>query len=456
MNARRTQASGIVMQLSGLNASADLVERLRAAMRRTESRPEARAETTGPRRFWDFTAAADAGAEDTLWVYDQIGFDFWGEGVTAASFAKELGALKSKKLTVRINSPGGDVFDGLAIKNLLIDHPASITVKVDGLAASIASVIAQAGDKIIMGANSQMMIHDASGGGWGNASDLRDIADLLELISDNIADVYAKRAGGDPKEWRKTMKGERWYSADEAVAAGLADEVAPAPERPEPESATAQAKRYRNAARWCRDLFPEHRAEAARYDAAAEALEAGAELERDLDAPAEDAPAEDSTEAPAGGPATDAPSGQDPASTAPATPVADEEGDDQAPSSSALDATALGDVASTIRAAVAPLSIDIADWRSYFTEAPAAPDVDKNAPVDLGPPAPRRPESEEPEPPARNLLAEIIGAAVDLAATNCPEPDQARADASPHEHENDPPFRLDVSAFRRAVRESRF
>lgn len=158
-----------------------------------------------------------------MWIYDEIG----GWGITAQNLVAELSTLNVAQITVHVNSPGGDVFDGIAIMNSLRDHPANVTVVVDALAASIASVIAQAGNKIIMGRNSTMMIHNASGFAMGEGKDLRKMADLLDSTTANIASIYAERAGGTPKAWLAVMNEETWYSAEEAVAAGLADEVAP-------------------------------------------------------------------------------------------------------------------------------------------------------------------------------------------------------------------------------------
>lgn len=127
---------------------------------------------------------------------------------------------------MHINSPGGDVFDGIAILNALRAHKGPVTTIVDGLAASAASFIAQAGATRIMMRNSEMMIHDASGLCIGNASDMREMLDLLERTSDNIASVYAERSGtGSVETWRAAMSAETWYSAQEAVAAGLADQM---------------------------------------------------------------------------------------------------------------------------------------------------------------------------------------------------------------------------------------
>lgn len=154
-------------------------------------------------------------------IYDEIGW--WG--TTAASFMEELKQITAGQITLRLNSPGGDVFDGVAIMNVLRSHPATITTQVDGLAASIASVIALAGDRIVMQPGSTMMIHDASGMCYGQAPDMRELADMLDRHSDNIASLYAERAGGTVAEWRERMRGESWFSAEEAVAVGLADEV---------------------------------------------------------------------------------------------------------------------------------------------------------------------------------------------------------------------------------------
>lgn len=159
-----------------------------------------------------------------IYVYDEIGY--WG--VTAADFVAELSELTGvSSIDLHINSPGGEVFEGLAIMNCLRSHPASVTTYVDGIAASIASVIAMAGDRIVMGPHSQLMIHEGSGLCVGDAEDMRKMADLLDFQSNNIAGVYQARAGGTVETWRAAMVAETWYTAEEAVAAGLADEVAP-------------------------------------------------------------------------------------------------------------------------------------------------------------------------------------------------------------------------------------
>lgn len=157
----------------------------------------------------------------TVYLYDEIGY--WG--VSAAEFASDLAALDAKSIDVRINSPGGEVFDGIAIYNALLTHKATINIKIDGLAASAASFIAQAGDTISMARNAQMMIHDAQGICIGPAADMLLMHDMLNKCSDNIADIYTQRAGGSVAAWRSRMQDETWYSAAEAVSAGLADSV---------------------------------------------------------------------------------------------------------------------------------------------------------------------------------------------------------------------------------------
>lgn len=163
-------------------------------------------------------------------IYEEIG----GWGVTAGEFVEQLRSVATPTIDLHINSPGGSVFDGVAIYNALSQHPATVNGYVDGLAASAASFIAQACDSITMNPGSMMMVHDAIGMTWGNALDHTTMAGLLTQVSDSIADLYARRAGGTAAEWRAVMNengGEgRWYKADQAVAAGLADKVAGDPE----------------------------------------------------------------------------------------------------------------------------------------------------------------------------------------------------------------------------------
>lgn len=157
-------------------------------------------------------------------MYGVVG-DFWGEGISDKTFQKELKALGDvKKLTIRLNSPGGDVFQGWTIYNLLKQHKAEITVFVDGMAASIASIIALAGDKIIMGDGAQIMIHRAWTGAYGNAGDFEKIVDRLDSIDAQLVKTYAAKTGKSQDEIKAMVDAETWFDADQAIEIGLADE----------------------------------------------------------------------------------------------------------------------------------------------------------------------------------------------------------------------------------------
>ncbi|MGW4525177.1 head maturation protease, ClpP-related [Amycolatopsis sp. NPDC004378] len=201
--------------------------RPRAQQRRLQNLRAARAAGAAPRQqptnwYRMVTNLVDQPDTAAIYIYEEIGY--WG--VTAQDFVRDLMGLRVSNVIVHINSPGGDVFDGLAIFHALRDHPATIEVRIDGLAASAASFIAMAGDTVVCQRNAQMMIHDASGICIGNAADMQEMVDLLNRCSDNIADIYAARAGGTVAQWRALMQAETWYSGTEAVAAGLADSTA--------------------------------------------------------------------------------------------------------------------------------------------------------------------------------------------------------------------------------------
>lgn len=161
----------------------------------------------------------------------------YGEGISASDVAAILREAGPGPINVRINSPGGDVFQGVAIHSLLARHPGSVTCYVDGLAASAASFIMLAGDHIVMARNAMVMIHDGMTGAYGNAATLKRSADLLEQVSENIADMYADRAGEDAAHWRGLMtvnaEDGTWFRGPDAVSAGLADEITEAPDEDE-------------------------------------------------------------------------------------------------------------------------------------------------------------------------------------------------------------------------------
>jgi ATP-dependent protease ClpP protease subunit len=160
-------------------------------------------------------------------VYDDIGAGGWfGGGISAADVVAQLAEITGD-VEVHINSGGGDVFDGIAIYNAL-NARSGVTIVVDGIAASIASVIAQAGQSRVIAPGAMMMIHDALSLCIGNAGDMRETADLLDQVSNNLASIYAAR-GGTVEDWRAAMQAETWYGAQDAVDAGLMDKLAERP-----------------------------------------------------------------------------------------------------------------------------------------------------------------------------------------------------------------------------------
>ena len=161
-----------------------------------------------------------------IWIYEEIGEDFWtGGGITAKNFQKELSDIKASQIDLHINSPGGLVFDGITIYNLLKQHPANVTTYIDGLAASIASLIALAGDKVIMAENALYMIHNPYGMVAGNANDMRDFADKLDKVGGSISMAYISKTGKTDTEIKALLDAETWLNADEALAHGFIDEI---------------------------------------------------------------------------------------------------------------------------------------------------------------------------------------------------------------------------------------
>lgn len=148
------------------------------------------------------------------------------EGIQSADFVREVHNLRTAQpIALHINSEGGNVFQAVDMFNALNRHSGKITAYINGLAASAASYVAMAADEVIMGMGSQLMIHDAAGPFFGNSDQLDQFKRDLERVSDSIAGFYAYRAGGSVKEWRKRMRAETWYNAEEAVRAGLADKA---------------------------------------------------------------------------------------------------------------------------------------------------------------------------------------------------------------------------------------
>ncbi|MBZ9666334.1 ATP-dependent Clp protease proteolytic subunit [Pseudomonas sp. LMG 31766] len=185
---------------------------------------------TRPAESWYSIKALSRGAAEIL-LYDEIGA--WG--ITAQQFARELKALGDLSLiSLRIHSPGGDVFEGTAIYNLLKHHPARVEAHIDGLAASMATVIAMAADTIYMPENAMMMVHRPWGIQGGEADDMRRYADLLEKIEDTMVAAYMAKTGKSQDDIKALLKAETWMDGREAVEAGFADQLT------EPLAAAAQ------------------------------------------------------------------------------------------------------------------------------------------------------------------------------------------------------------------------
>lgn len=212
------------MTTARLAALADKMRRIALA--------HARPRDTVPAKPWYTIRNADDATSAIVLLDGEIGWD-----VASSAFAQELRAVTAPNIDLHINSPGGSVWDGYAIYNALVTHPATVTAHILGVAASAASFIAMSAEKIVAYRPSEMMIHDAAGyvDVWmmANPADLarviEELTDLkvsLEMTSDEIAAIYARRAGGTTAEWRARMSATTWYTPDTALAAGLVDSIA--------------------------------------------------------------------------------------------------------------------------------------------------------------------------------------------------------------------------------------
>lgn len=178
--------------------------------------------TTNTKAWYSIRNTANDEAE--IRIYDEIGG--WGEhSPSAAGFCKALAEVKAKQITLRLSSPGGSAFQGITIYNALCAHAARIVVHIDGLCASIASVIAMAGDEIRMASNAFLMIHNAAVFAGGDAEELRKQASLLSALDRKIAETYAKRALKTIEEIQQLMSAETWFTADDAKAINLVDVI---------------------------------------------------------------------------------------------------------------------------------------------------------------------------------------------------------------------------------------
>lgn len=397
----------------------------------------------GSQTWYHINNSLDAGGSPvaSISIYGDIGS--WG--ISAASLVDELKAIDAPEIWLSINSPGGEVFDGLAIHSALRSHRAKVTVQVDSLAASIASVIAMAGDRIIATPHSQFMVHDAQGVACGDPEEMREYADFLDRQSDNIASVYAERAGGTVKQWRARMKATTWYFADEAVDAGLADEVAQ-PQRMDPhEEEQARA----TAAAW--DLSVYNYAHTSREQAPAptQAVE--------TEPPAAPEPA-----APA--PVFD-PDAFRTAAVAALDPMPDYQpehlrslmaglaGDAPAPDTPARPDTPYMPPPVDQAPEADPEQVAVGWFRSLFTavanDAPAAPQPERPAPAT---PAPETVYVPEPPPPANEVAVDYMRTLMANAAQNLAAPEQAAAPGPTTPVEPIPA--IDPKSFERSLREA--
>jgi ATP-dependent Clp protease, protease subunit len=220
---------------------------------------------------------AAAGEPGLIEVYDVIVSSdadaAWMGGASAESFVKAVRGFAGDELHVRVNSPGGDVFAGVAMAQALRESPARVVVHVDGWAASAASLLVAAADEAVVSPGGMVMIHKAWTIALGNADDFMKEAAVLEKIDGQLAETYQRKAGGDVADWLAAMTAETWYTGAEAVAAGLADRVAEA--KPAKALARFDASAFANA--------PQLPAEAVDVGAAAAQIAAVAAEEIEID-----------------------------------------------------------------------------------------------------------------------------------------------------------------------------
>jgi ATP-dependent Clp endopeptidase proteolytic subunit ClpP/HK97 family phage major capsid protein len=194
-------------------------------------KPTIKSANQTPKESDRYKVFAKADGEMEIWIYEEIGEGWYG-GLSARQFAKDVEAAGDSitRITLHINSPGGDTFDGNAIYNILKQHKAKVVVFVDGIAASIASIIAMAGDEIHIAENALMMIHNPWTMSIGYAEDLRKTAELLDTIRGTLIKTYTRRTGQSEKKIGELMDAETWMNSDEAIELGFADDIVEAME----------------------------------------------------------------------------------------------------------------------------------------------------------------------------------------------------------------------------------
>lgn len=184
--------------------------------------------SNGEKKFWEVKASASGDNIGELYIYgDIVSYQWWDEDVAPTSFKDDLDSLSDKDtINIYLNSPGGSVFAGQTIYSMIKRHKANVNIHIDGLAASIASVIAMAGNKVIMPKNAMMMIHNPWTWSAGNAQDFRKQADDLDKIKESILEAYLSKAKNiDRDKLSELMDGETWLTAQECYDYGLCDEL---------------------------------------------------------------------------------------------------------------------------------------------------------------------------------------------------------------------------------------
>lgn len=204
-------------------------------------------------RSW-YKVSNKSGETPEIFIYDEIG----GWGIWAVDLISKLKDIDAPRIRVRIHSPGGFVSEGVAIFNALRKHSAAIDVEIDSIAASIASVVAMAGDTISIASNALMMIHNPWGGAVGTAEDMRKAAEVMDKFKETIVTSYANRTGIDAAEIEKMMDEETWFTAEEAMAAGFVDMIDEVDESSQPSNSFHGRimNSFRNAPESVKQLFP--------------------------------------------------------------------------------------------------------------------------------------------------------------------------------------------------------
>lgn len=178
---------------------------------------------------YEIRAAADDEDEAEVWIYGEIGPDWWGDGsrIDAKTFAKDFGEITASRISLRVNSPGGSVSHCMAIYNAIKRHPATVAAFIDGQALSAASVVVLAADEVVMAENAMYMIHQPCMGllGWFNAEQLRKEADTTDKYAETIIVAYRHKTGLSDEKLNELMDEETWFTAEEALEAGFVDRV---------------------------------------------------------------------------------------------------------------------------------------------------------------------------------------------------------------------------------------